>query len=178
MAELTTVARPYAKAAFEAAQSTGTLAEWSAMLELGAAVANDENMRIVLDHPALTSGQKADAFIGVCEDKMNDAGKRFIQTLADNKRLVLVPEIAVLFEEFKAQQERSIDVTVESAFELTQEQQDTLGQALTKKLEREVRISTTTNKALLGGVVIRTGDMVLDASVRGKLAKLAEAINS
>lgn len=178
MAELTTVARPYAKAAYEAALKQGTVAEWSATLGLSAAVANEEKMKMVLDHPALTSVQKAEAFIGVCDEQMNEASRNFVQVLAENGRLALIPEIARLFEEFKAQQEQSIDVTVETAFELTQEQEEKLAQALTKKLEREVRIHGELNKTLLGGVVIRAGDMVIDASVRGKLAKLAEAIYS
>ena len=178
MAELTTVARPYAKAAYAAAQSQNALADWSAMLGFSAAVAADQNMKTVLDHPSLTSEKKAETFISVCEGKMSEQGQNFISVLADNKRLTLLPEIAALFELYKAQQERAVDVEVESAFELSAEQQEQLAQALTKKLDRKVNISSTTNSELLGGVIMRAEDLVIDGSVRGKLAKLAEAINS
>lgn len=178
MAELTTVARPYAKAAYAVAQTENALADWSAMLTFGAAVAADKNMKTVLDHPSLTSEKKAETFIDVCEGKLSDSGKNFISVLAENNRLTLLPEIAALFELFKAHQERSVDVEVESAFELSAEQQDKLAQALTKKLDRKVNISSSTNPEILGGVIIRAEDLVIDASVRGKLAKLAEAIRS
>ncbi|MCP5169447.1 MAG: F0F1 ATP synthase subunit delta [Hahellaceae bacterium] len=178
MAELTTVARPYAKAAFEAAQSQNKLADWSAMLSFCAAVAADEKIKVVLDNPGLTSTQKADAFVLVCGDKLSEDARRFVQVLAENKRLSVVAEISRLFEQLKSQLERSVDVAVESAFELTAEQQDKLAQALSKKLERQVNVSATTNKALLGGVIIRTEDLIIDASVRGKLAKLAESMRS
>lgn len=178
MAELTTVARPYAKAAYQEAQNQNALAEWSAMLELGALVAADENMKTILDHPSLTSEEKAQTFVDVCEGKLSDYGKNFIFVLAENNRLVLLPEIAALFELYKSHQEKSVDVEVESAFELNAEQQEKLAQALAKKLDRKVNISSTTNPELLGGVIMRAEDLVIDASVRGKLAKLAEAINS
>ncbi len=178
MAELTTVARPYAKAAFEAAQGLNQLTQWSEMLGFCAAVAADERMKVMLDNPALTSVQKADAFVSVCDDKLSEEGQRFIQALASHKRLNVIAEIARLFEQFKAQLERSVDVAVESAFELTAEQQEKLATALSKKLERQVNVSATTNKALLGGVIVRTEDLIIDASVRGKLAKLAESMKS
>ena len=178
MAELTTVARPYAKAAYQEAQEQNALVDWSAMLSFSAAVAADENMKSVLDNPSLTSERKAETFIDVCEGKLSDSAKNFISVLAENKRLTLLTEIAALFELFKAHQERSVDVDVESAFELSAEQQEQLSQTLTKKLDRKVNISSNTNPELIGGVIIRAEDLVIDASVRGKLAKLAEAINS
>lgn len=178
MAESITIARPYAKAAFQAAQDTNALAEWSEQLAFAAAVAGDETMSVVLDHPSLTSAQKAEIFADVCDGKLNEQGKNFVAVLAENDRLALLPEIAEMFEILKSQQERSVDVQVESAFELGSEQQDKLAQALSKKLDRNVVVSASTNSALLGGAIIRANDLVIDASVRGKLAKLAEAIGA
>lgn len=178
MAELTTVARPYAKAAYQEAQNQNALVEWSAMLGFSALVAADENMKTILDHPSLTSEEKAQTFVDVCEGKLSDYGKNFIFVLAENNRLALLPEIAALFELYKSQLEKSVDVEVESAFELNAEQEEKLAQILAKKLDRKVNISSTTNPELLGGVIMRAEDLVIDASVRGKLAKLAEAINS
>jgi F-type H+-transporting ATPase subunit delta len=178
MAESITIARPYAKAAFQAAKDKDALTVWSDMLAYSSAVAMDENMSVVLDHPALTSEQKAQLFTDSCGDKLNDEGKNFITVLAENDRLELLSDIAQLFEGFKAQLEMSIDVDVESAFELGGEQQDKLAQVLSKKLDRKVVVSSTVNESLIGGVIIRTNDLVIDASVRGKIAKLAEAVSA
>jgi len=178
MAESITIARPYAKAAFEAAKDKDALTEWSNMLAYASAVALDENMSVVLDHPALTSEQKAQLFSDVCGDKLTTEAKNFIFVLSEHDRLGLVPDIAELFENFKAQLEKSVDVEVESAFELGKEQQDKLAQALSKKLDRNVVVTSTVNETLIGGAIIRAQDLVIDASVRGKIAKLAEAISA
>ncbi len=178
MAELTTVARPYAKAAFEAAQTTGELDLWGGMLEFGAAVASDETMKLVLDHPALTRKQKAEAFADICEGKLNKEGKNFFTVMAENNRLVLLPEVSVLYEDFKSQQEKQVDVQIESAFDISAEQEQALAQALSKKLDRKVNLSSETHPELLGGVIIHAADLVIDASVRSKISRLAEAINS
>jgi len=178
MAESITIARPYAKAAFGAARSKDALSLWSDMLAYAGAVAEDESMKVVLDHPALTSEQKAQLFTDTCADKLDDAGKRFINVLAENDRLVLIPEIAALYENFKSQLELSVEVDIESAFELDNAQQDKLANALSKKLDRKVNVTSSTNEELIGGAIIRTHDLVIDASVRGKIAKLAETLNA
>lgn len=178
MAESITIARPYAKAAFEAAKGSDSLTEWSETLAYAAAVANDEKMKVVLDHPSLTSEQKAQFFTDICGEKLSEDGKRYIKVLAENKRLALLAEIADLFEHFKSLLEHTVDVDIESAFELDNEQQDKLAQALSKKLDRKVLVSASTNPELIGGAIVRAQDLVVDASVRGKIAKLAEAIGA
>ena len=178
MAESITIARPYAKAAFQAAKDSQALTEWSKMLGYVSAVAVDENMEAVLDNPALTSEQKAQFFIDVCGEKLTSEVKNFIFVLSENNRLGLVSDIAELFEIYRAQLERSLDVSIESAFELSDVQSEKLAQALSKKLDRKVVIASTVNQELIGGVIIRANDLVIDASVRGKIAKLAEAISA
>lgn len=178
MAESITIARPYAKASFEAAKANNALDTWSSMLAFASAIAKDENMVVVLDHPALTSQAKADAFCDVCSDKLNDQGKNLVHVLSENDRISLFPEIANLFETLKAQLEHSVDVEVESAFDLGSEQQEKLAQALSKKLDRKVNVTSTVNEALMGGAIVRANDLVIDASVKGKLAKLAEAVSA
>ena len=178
MAELTTLARPYAKAAFEHAQAHQQLASWSAMLGLAAAVSQDARMQSVLKAPRLTSTEKAATFIEVCGDKFDAQVQNFIHIIAENERLALLPEIAELFELYKAEQEKSVDVDVTSAFALSAEQQDKLAKVLSARLSREVRLHAAEDASLIGGVVIRAGDLVIDGSVRGKLAKLAEALKS
>ncbi|MEG5264909.1 F0F1 ATP synthase subunit delta [Pseudomonas sp. JDS28PS106] len=178
MAELTTLARPYAKAAFEHAQAHQQLANWSAMLGLAAAVSQDDTMQRMLKAPRLTSAQKATAFIEVCGDKFDAKAQNFIQVVAENDRLPLLPEIAELFDLYKAEQEKSVDVDVTSAFALNQEQQDKLAKVLSARLGREVRLHAAEDPTLIGGVVIRAGDLVIDGSVRGKISQLAEALKS
>lgn len=178
MAELTTLARPYAKAAFEYAQAHQQLANWSAMLGLAAAVSQDDTLQRMLKAPRLTSTDKANTFIDVCGDKFDAQVRNFIHVVAENSRLVLLPEIAELFELLKAEQEKSVDVDVTSAFALNDEQQDKLAKVLSARLGREVRLHAAEDATLIGGVVIRAGDLVIDGSVRGKLAQLAEALKS
>lgn len=178
MAELTTLARPYAKAAFEHAQAHQQLANWSAMLGLAAAVSQDDTMQRLLKAPRLTSADKAATFIEVCGDKFDAQAQNFIHIVAENDRLPLLAEISELFELYKAEQEKSVDVEVTSAYALNEEQQDKLAKVLSARLGREVRLHTVEDAALIGGVVIRAGDLVIDGSVRGKLAKLAEALKS
>ena len=178
MAELSTLARPYAKAAFEYALEKAVLAEWSAQLATLAAVVEHEGVAQVLVNPELTSEQQASTLSDVCGDSICDELKNFSSILATNKRLVLLPEIQKQFELYKANQEKAVDVEVISAFELPQATVTRLADALGKKLERQVKMSSSTDSELLGGVLIRAGDTVIDGSVRGRLNKLAEAMNS
>jgi F-type H+-transporting ATPase subunit delta len=178
MAELTTLARPYAKAVFAEASEKGALDAWSADLALLAACVADADMAKVLVHPSLTAQQQAQALTDVCGDKLNEAAKNLVAVLAENKRLMLVPEIAALYEELKAQLQNTVDVVVTSAFELSNEQADKLAQALKAKLQCDVRLTSEVDESLIGGAIIRAGDLVIDGSVPGKLSKLAEAMKS
>jgi F-type H+-transporting ATPase subunit delta len=148
------------------------------MLGLAAAVSQDDTMQRVLKAPRLTSAEKAATFIDVCGDKFDTKAQNFIHVVAENDRLLLLPEIADLFELYKAEQEKSVDVDVTSAFALSDEQQDKLAKVLSARLNREVRLHATEDASLIGGVVIRAGDLVIDGSVRGEIAKLAEALKS
>lgn len=178
MAELATLARPYAKAAFEYANAAGALGVWAEQLSVAAAVSQTETVAKVLASPLLTAAQKGDTFVDVCGDALEEKGKNFIRNLAANKRLELLPAISTLFEQFKANQEKSVDVDVTSAFELPAATLDKLAIALKSKLGREVSVSGSIDASLLGGVVIRAGDTVIDDSVKARLAKLAEAMNA
>jgi F-type H+-transporting ATPase subunit delta len=178
MAELNTVARPYTKAAFEYALEKGSLDQWSTMLSTAALVVQDSAMAQVLNNPALTSEQKAEVLIAVCEQQMDDAGRNFAYLLAEKQRLALLPEISLQFEQLKAAQEQSVDVDLTTAYPLDDQQQEKLAQALSTKLGREVKLTSQVDKSILGGVVIRSNDLVIDGSVRARLAKLAEAMNS
>jgi F-type H+-transporting ATPase subunit delta len=178
MAELSTLARPYAKAAFEYALDKNELSKWSAQLATAAAVALEPGMAAVLNNPSLTAAQQAGTLSEVCGDSLSAQARNFIAILASNKRLALLPEISELFAQYKANQEKTVDVEVVSAFDLADSARDRLAEVLGRKLERKVEVRTSTDSNLLGGVLIRAGDLVIDGSVRGKLDKLAEAMNS
>ncbi len=178
MAELSTLARPYAKAAFQAAVDTGALQAWSDMLVIASEVTLNEDMAKVLSHPGLTGQQQAQTLIDVCGDKLNESVQNLINVLAENKRISLLPQILEQFEHLKAELEKAVDVEIISAFEVSDESKQKLTDALKAKLAKDVRVTTTVDSTLVGGAIIRAGDMVIDGTVRGKLAKLAEAMNS
>ncbi len=178
MAELTTLARPYAKAAFEAGLSSGSLQEWSDMLGQLAGVVSDDKVAELLSSPSLTGEQQAKIVIDLCGDEINLQLQNFVAVLSENKRLALLPEIAGLFDILKAEQEQTVDVEISTAFELADDTETRLAQAIKAKLNREVKLHSQIDKNLIGGMVIRAGDLVIDDSVRGKLHKLAEAMGS
>lgn len=178
MAELTTVARPYAKAAFQYAREAGALAAWSQMLALATAVASDAEFAAYVARPQLTAEVQAEAFFRIAGDKLGAEGRNFIANLIQNKRLAALPAIAALFEELRAEHERTRDVSVVSAFPLSDAQRDALTARLSQKLGRQVAVVSTVDASLIGGVVIRAGDLVIDASVRGKLNQLRDSLNS
>jgi F-type H+-transporting ATPase subunit delta len=178
MAELTTLARPYAKAVFAEAQEKGALDAWSADLALLAACVAEQQLAAVLQHPSLSAKQQAQTLIDVCGDKLNEAAKNLVTVLAENKRLMLLAEVSALYEEMKAQLQNTVDVVVTSAFPLSSEQSNKLAQALKARLQCDVRMNSEVDESLIGGAIIRAGDLVIDGSVTGKLAKLAEAMKS
>jgi F-type H+-transporting ATPase subunit delta len=178
MAELSTLARPYAKAVFATALEQGKLADWSAMLAFSSVIVADESMKAFIDNPSVTHDRKAEALNEVCEGKLSEQGRNLLSILAENKRLALLPQIATQFDQLKAEQEKAVDVEILTAFELKTEQEEKLAKALAAKLDRKVNLSSKVDRSIIGGAVIRAGDLVIDASVRGKLAKLAEAIGS
>ena len=178
MAELNTVARPYTKAAFEYAREKGNLDQWSQMLSVAALAVNDSLMARVLGNPSLSAEQKADVVLSVLDAQADEAGRNFIHLLAENGRLSLLPEISVQFERLKASLEKKVDVDLTTAFPLDDAQQEKLAKALSTKLGREVKLTSQVDKSIIWGVVVRSDDLVIDGSVRARLAKLAEAMNS
>ena len=178
MAELSTLARPYAKAAFQAAVEAGALQAWSDMLAVASLVSEQDKVVEVLTNPGLTGEQQAQTFIEVCGDTLSTSGQSLISVLAENKRISLLPQIFEQFEHLKAELEKAVDVEIISAFEVTDDTKQKLTQALKAKLDKDVRVTTSVDSTLVGGAIIRAGDLVIDGSLKGKLAKLAEAMNS
>lgn len=178
MAELTTIARPYAKAAFRYALDKEALADWSQDLATLAGASLYGAMPGILASPSRSAQEQASILLDVCGDDLSGSVKQFVQLLADYKRLTLLPEIHRLFDDFKTQHEQAVDVELISAFDLDDSYQDKLVKALTDKLARKVKVQTQVDPTLLAGVIVKAGDLVIDGSMRGRLENLAKAINS
>lgn len=177
MAELRTLARPYAKAAFQHALNSGRLAEWSTQLSTMSALTAEAPVAALIDSHKLTASQLAEQFVGLLGDAAGEDISNFVVLLAEKKRLSLLPQVAELFAEFKAAHDNTVDVAIYTAFPLTDQSQTQLVGALARSLQREVKAEAIVDKDLLGGVLIKAGDVVIDGSLRGRLAKLSEAIN-
>ncbi len=178
MAELSTLARPYAKAAFEFAVAADALPQWSTMLNLLTALTQNATVAGLLASPGLTPAAKAEKIVATAGDALDAKGINFVHTLADNRRLPLLPHIAEQFEALKADLEKTLEVEVIATGELDAGQQEKLVAALTKRLQRKVAITVSVDPALRGGAIIRAGDTTIDGSVRGRIARLAEALSS
>ncbi len=176
MAELITLARPYAKAAFEAARAEGDLKGWFEALGTAQAVSLNDKVQSYLTSPSATTAEKAKTFCDFCGDALNQKQQNFIAVLAENNRISLLPQVFELFSLLKANQEKTVDVEVFTAFPLSSELEKKLETTLKAKLERDVDLKTDVDKSLIGGALIRAGDTVIDGSARGRLAKLAEAM--
>jgi len=173
MADKSTIARPYARAAFQEAKAKKRLAEWSRTLQVGAAVVQDARVENLLGNPHVTPAELA-KFVGdIAGPQLDDLSRNFVQTLADNRRLAYLPEISAIFDELKDTAEGVIDVTVTSAAPLDNGQRDALSAALQRRLKRQVRLHCETDPSLLGGAVLRAGDLVIDGSVRSRLDRIA-----
>jgi F-type H+-transporting ATPase subunit delta len=176
MAERITIARPYAKAAFETAQAKKQLAAWSRALTAAAAGAADPAVQTLLGSPKLPKEALAQVFIELAGRELGDGGANFLRLLAENRRLGLLPEIAQTFEALRAEAERTVEASVVSATPLDDTTREALARALKKRLDREVTLKCETDPRLIGGAVIRAGDLVIDGSVRSKLDRLGLAL--
>ncbi len=176
MSEAITVARPYALAAFDEARKLGDLKAWSDMLQsLSVATVNAE-VRAAISSPRVARNQLENLMLALCGGKASKTGQNFIKLLVENQRLALLPEITALFEVMRAEAEKCVDVVVTSAFDLNETQKQKISTAMKNRMGREVRLSCEIDRKLLGGIIIRTGDKVIDGSARTQLSELANAL--
>jgi F-type H+-transporting ATPase subunit delta len=173
MTDSLTIARPYARAAFADAQAHTQLAAWSATLHAAAQVVQDPRVAPLLGNPRVTPAQLAQLVDGAAADALGEHGANFVRTLADNRRLAYLPQIAALFDELKDTAEGVADVTVTSAAALDEAQRSKLSAALEKRLKRKVRLHCELDPDLIGGAVLRAGDLVIDGSMRTRLNNIA-----
>ena len=183
MAENNTIARPYAQAVFEVASDAGTLGEWSESLATAGQLLEDGQVAEYLSAPTLNDARRLEFLTELFASAGarllaggDQKGTNFLKLLIENGRVAVMPEIAERFEELKAKIENAVDVTVTSAAPVSAERQQQIATALRAKLGREIRLQTEIDENLIGGAVIRAGDVVIDGSLRARLDGLANAL--
>ena len=173
MAEKSTIARPYAEAVFSLAKEQSQLKQWSETLQAAAAVAMNDNMQALISNTNVSKDQVANLILDICGSKFSVEGKNLVKLLAENRRLLLLGEIVAQYEELRAEEEKTIDAEVISAFEVSAAQQKQIAEKLKARLGREVSLSCRVDPTLLGGAIIKAGDLVIDGSTKGQIQKLS-----
>jgi F-type H+-transporting ATPase subunit delta len=173
MAERATVARPYAKAAFAAAREQGRLAEWSRWLGNARSVVLSEEYRLLESSPGVSTAQLEELIAGICGADLDAQARSLLRLLNENGRLDFLPEVAVQFQALEAEARNVAEVEIVSAAALGEAQQARLAAALRARLRRDVRLQCSVDPSLIGGAVVRSGDLLIDGSLKGKLERLA-----
>ena len=176
MQETYTLARPYAMAAFKQAREQDALGDWSQALETLGRVMSDPHMQSIARNPKVGRKQLVDLLMDIGDKHSFDIAGNFVHVLVDAERILLAPEISTLFDRMKADAEGSAQVEVLTAFELSDEDRKRIADALEKHFKRRVSLNVQLDDSLIGGVVVRSGDQVMDASVRGQLELLRQRI--
>jgi len=177
MSQLTTVARPYAKAAFDFALEANAIDSWLAQLTFAAEVSKDATIYDYISGGASTE-QAITLFLNVCGEQVDGKGQNFLKIMAENKRLLALPQVLTQFCELKAEYEKTIAVDVTAAVELTSAQKTSLSAALEKRLARKVKLNCKVDATIISGLIIEAGDMVIDGSIAGQLNRLATTLQS
>lgn len=176
MSEANTIARPYAQAAFDQAHKLGDLKGWSAVLITLAELLGNPDVQAAVSNPRIAKNKIEALVLELCGTQLTVQQRNFIRVLAEGGRLNVSAEIAAMFEALRAEAEKFVDVTVASAFELSAAQQQKIAAALKARMQREIKLSCKIDKALLGGIVIRAGDKVIDGSAFTRLGEMANAL--
>jgi len=178
MAELTTIARPYAEAAFRMARDDNALPEWSTMLNLLAGLAADPRVAGALDNPKLTASDKASLVLSVAGDRLNAAGRNFVRVLVDADRFGVLPQIRTLFDALKNDTDGVSKARIDTAFPLTEAQEAGLKAALEKRFGRKIQTTVSVDPALGGGARITVGDTVIDGTIAAQLSAMATQLRA
>ncbi|MGB9096014.1 F0F1 ATP synthase subunit delta [Erwinia sp.] len=177
MSDFTTVARPYAKAAFDFAVEHQSVESWQQMLAFATEVASNEQVADLLSGATAPEALSAQ-FIAICGDQLDEAGQNLVKVMAENKRLPALPAVLAQFIQLRAAYDATADVEVISSITLSDEQLTKISAAMEKRLSRKVKLNCKIDKSVLAGVIIRAGDMVIDGSVRGRLERLTDVLQS
>jgi F-type H+-transporting ATPase subunit delta len=178
MAELVTIARPYAQAVFSLAKDKGQLAQWSEMLRFIAEVWSNDQAQLALANPKLTKDDVEHFLLGICGERLDGAARNLLIILVRNDRLQVLPHIVELYEQLREEQENIVEARVDSAFVLSDQQLASLVGTLERRTGHKVQATVTVVPELIGGVTVKIGDDVWDASVRGQLGNMAAALTN
>jgi F-type H+-transporting ATPase subunit delta len=178
MAELTTIARPYAEAAFRLARDTSALPAWSGMLNLLAAIAAEPKVAAALDNPKLTAADKAALVLGIAGDRIDASGRNFVRVLVDGDRIGVLPQIRTLFEALKNDTDGVSKARIDTAFPLTDAQASDLNAALERRFGRKMETTINVDPTLGGGARITVGDTVIDGTIEAQLAAMANELRA
>lgn len=176
MADGATIARPYARAAFDHAHAAKQLAPWGELLAKASIAVSDERVRPLIGNPHVKRADLVGCLLDVVGAADDPQARNFVQLLADNGRLAALPQIAEQYAAMRAEVENTVEVTVTSAMPLTPEQSEKLTQALTARLKRKVQLFSQVDPALIGGAVVKAGDFVVDGSLRGRIERLGNTM--
>lgn len=176
MADVRTMARPYARAVFEIARQASALQAWSDGLAAVAAIVADADVSQLIGNPIISDAQLADSVIGLAQADLPEHGADYVRLLIENDRLTLAPVIAEQFEALRAAAEQRVDVTVTSAVEFSEQQKQALATALKQRLDATVELAFEQDEAIIGGAVIRAGDLVIDRSLRSQLERMQQSL--
>jgi F-type H+-transporting ATPase subunit delta len=176
MQENTTIARPYAQAAFGYAREQGQLEAWSKVLSFLSLLVADPTMRKIIQDPRIPRARLLELIFDIGRDFLFEEGRNFSKLLIEAGRIQLAPAIARLYEELRAEAERVVDVDVITAYALDKAQEQMIAEAVKKRTGKQVKVATRIDRGLIGGVVVRIGDLVIDASLRGRLQQLASQL--
>jgi len=176
MSELATLARPYAAAAFKRAKETGTTGKWSKNLAFLSAVLSEKDIVAIVDNPKVGSTRLSALMLDICKEQVDTEAENFLKLLVQNNRLKLLPAIAEIFESFKAEDEGYVEVEVLTAYAFSKEAKQDFASKLEKTLNKKVHMNVSVDKSLIGGVLVRAGDRVIDGSIRGQLQQMQKAL--
>ena len=176
MSELSTLARPYAEAAFKRAKEVGAAGIWSDSLAFLSAVMQDKELAAIIDNPRVSQEKATQLMMDICEGQIHDEAVNFLKVLIENDRLKLVPQVAALYEQYRADDEGYVNVEVYSAYSLTKEEEKKYVAMLEKQLNKKVHATVSVDKSLIGGIRAKAGDKVIDGSISGQLHQLAKRL--
>ena len=176
MSNYSVIARPYAQAVFDLANDAGQLDEWSGSLNTLSDIVKHPDLMVLINDPRIGRDQICNLVLELGGESFNKSIKNLIRILSHYRRLPAVPTIARQYESLRAQEEGIVEAELETAYELDEQQKSNIIAALEQKLNRKVRLSTEVNESLIGGAVVRTGDWVIDGSIRGRLDQLSSSL--
>ena len=176
MSEQATLARPYAAAVFKRAKETDATATWSQSLAFMSAVLKNEDISVVIDNPNVNKERLSALMLDICQEHINEENGNFLKLLVHNNRLMLLPVIAKLFEAYKAEDEGYVEVEVFTAYVLSKDAKQNFTATLEKTLGKKILMNVAVDKSLIGGVLVRAGDRVIDGSIKGRLQHMQKAL--